>query len=174
MAAGLTDHVWELEELVALLDWKSNIRLVPNGPDPNRPRWRPKNPSELEADRRRQYFRRLNPIQPAIIGCIFLAIFVLTSGNTQVVKATITGSIVGNSLLAEVRGSIEEALWSAVRAIGQLEFRAHDGQRGAQLVAGVGHESSLPLVRAFDRGQHGVEASAEPGEFIIALDRDRA
>lgn len=30
---------------------------------------------------------------------LILAIFVLTSGNTQVVKATITGSIVGNSLL---------------------------------------------------------------------------
>src|SRR5262245_4768687 len=30
---------------------------------------------------------------------LILALFVLSSGNTEVVKATITGSIIGNSLL---------------------------------------------------------------------------
>jgi hypothetical protein len=48
---------------------------VQTGLDPTRPRWRPKTPSELEADRRRNRFRRTNPLQPAIIGCIFFVLF---------------------------------------------------------------------------------------------------
>ena len=55
----------------------------------------------------------------------------------------------------------------------QVEVGAQRGQRGAQLVAGVGDQLALPVVRGGERGEHRVERRGQPGDLVVALDRDR-
>ena len=62
------------------------------------------------------------------------------------------------------------------RAVGlgeQVEVGAQRGQRGAQLVAGVGDQLALPVARRGERGEHRVERRGQPGDLVVALDRDR-
>jgi len=79
----LPGSVWERLESVVLLVCKGNICFVQSGPDPTRPRWRPKTSAELESDRRRQYLRRINPFQPAVIGVIFLGLCALITSSVM-------------------------------------------------------------------------------------------
>ena len=55
----------------------------------------------------------------------------------------------------------------------QVEVGAQRGERGAQLVAGVGDQLALPVARGGQRGEHLVERRGQPGDLVVALDRQR-
>ena len=72
--------------------------------------------------------------------------------------------------------SLRGLLGEPVRGVGlgqQVEVGAQRGQRGAQLVAGVGDQLALPGLGGRQRGEHRVERLREPGHLVVALDRDR-
>ena len=54
-----------------------------------------------------------------------------------------------------------------------LELGAHQRQRRAQLVGGVGQELPLPRGARLDPGQQVVEGVPEPGQLVVAALRDR-
>ena len=53
-----------------------------------------------------------------------------------------------------------------------LDVRPDARKRRAELVRGVGDELSLLLLRLVERGEHRVEAGAEPGELVAAFEAD--
>ena len=55
----------------------------------------------------------------------------------------------------------------------QVEVGAQRGQRGAQLVAGVGDQAALAVTGGGERREHRVERRGQPGDLVVALDRDR-
>jgi len=52
-----------------------------------------------------------------------------------------------------------------------LESGGQAGQRGAQLMRGVGDEAALAVHRQLQRLQHGVQRAAQPGKLISAGSR---
>ncbi len=48
-----------------------------------------------------------------------------------------------------------------------VDFGAHDGQRRAQLVRGVGHERALRVEGRFEARQHGVEGVGELAQLVV-------
>ena len=55
----------------------------------------------------------------------------------------------------------------------QVEVGAQGRERGAELVAGVGHQPPLPVPGRRDGGEQLVEGRGEPGDLVVALDRER-
>ena len=80
---------------------------------------------------------------------LILALFVLTSGNTSVVKATITGSIIGNSLLG-LGMSILAGSWGRAR---QTFARERAGLLASLMILAV---IALLLPALFDYTERGV------------------
>jgi Ca2+:H+ antiporter len=80
---------------------------------------------------------------------LILAVFVLTSGNTSVVKATITGSIIGNSLLG-LGMSILAGSWGRAR---QTFARERAGLLASLMILAV---IALLLPALFDYTERGV------------------
>ncbi len=80
---------------------------------------------------------------------MILALFVLTSGNTSVVKATITGSIIGNSLLG-LGMSILAGSWGRAR---QTFARERAGLLASLMILAV---IALLLPALFDYTERGV------------------
>ena len=78
-----------------------------------------------------------------------LALFVLRTGNVEVVKATITGAIIGNSLLG-LGASILVGSWGRAR---QTFDRAHAGLLASLLTLSV---IALVLPAAFDYSERGL------------------
>ena len=54
----------------------------------------------------------------------------------------------------------------------RLDVGAQRGERGAQLMRGVGDQSALGRLGALQRGHHLVEARSEPAELVVAADLD--
>jgi Ca2+:H+ antiporter len=85
---------------------------------------------------------------------LILALFVLTSGNTSVVKATITGSIIGNSLLG-LGMSILAGSWGRER---QTFARERAGLLASLMILSV---IALLLPAMFDYTERGVLTAAD-------------
>ena len=49
----------------------------------------------------------------------------------------------------------------------QVEVRPQAGQRGAQLVPGVGDQLPLPVLRRRQGGEHRVERAGQPGDLVV-------
>ena len=90
---------------------------------------------------------------------LILALFVLSSGNTEVVKATITGSIIGNSLLG-LGLSILAGSWGRPR---QTFKRERAGLLGSLLILAV---IALMIPALFDYTERGLA----PGQSAEASD----
>ena len=87
---------------------------------------------------------------------LILALFVLTSGNTNVVKATITGSIIGNSLLG-LGMSILAGTWGRER---QTFARERAGLLASLMILSV---IALLLPAMFDYTERGLVTPADAG-----------
>ena len=73
-----------------------------------------------------------------------------------------------------VSSSVRASSGSAAAGLGeQVDVGAQRGERRAQLVAGVGDQPALPVPRRGERGEHLVERRRQPGDLVVALDRDR-
>ena len=68
--------------------------------------------------------------------------------------------------------------WSSARSGcaggGELELALEDGQRGAQLVAGVGDEGPLAPARLRHPPEHLVEGGAQPADLVVRLGQRQA
>jgi Ca2+:H+ antiporter len=88
---------------------------------------------------------------------LILALFVLTTGNTEVVKATITGSIIGNSLLG-----LGLAILAGSRGRSSQTFkRERAGLLGSLLVLSV---IALLIPALFDLTERGLHPGHSPDE----------
>ena len=55
----------------------------------------------------------------------------------------------------------------------QVEVGAQRGERGPQLVPGVGDQPALPVAGGGERGEHVVEGGGQPRDLVVALDGER-
>ena len=99
--------------------------------------------------------------QPSLVG----------AGDQQQVLGEV-GEVVGL-----LEGGVERLAQRArVAPVAQrgLELGLHDGQRRAQLVAGVGQEAALAFEGGLQAGQHLVERLAEAADLVVRVGQRQA
>ena len=87
------------------------------------------------------------------------------ASSTTSPTSAVSSSISREDVRAQRRAVV---LREPVELLDRLDVRPQAGDRGSQLVAGVGDEMALRLDRALERVQRRIEAPGEPGELVVA------